>query len=192
MTPAEKVNETEKEEAECPVCYEPFGEDARALCCGHVFCHGCLVRTLVSASSPRAAPRGVIVCPVCRHLTFITPGIAAYERHQDKHHVLEVPHVEDHAPPLEERPRAAERFARSCSLLSGPPPQIFIISGHGRPMREEDLLSVGTSVTETLTRQGKCTTAVCIILLFLSFTLLAAAVGFIRWAFVPPRSRCTP
>ena len=60
----------EPTEPECPVCYESLSGRERTLSCGHVFCHDCLVRTLVSITGDGVI-RDTIVCPVCRHLTFI-------------------------------------------------------------------------------------------------------------------------
>ncbi|KAG7256107.1 hypothetical protein CRUP_014224 [Coryphaenoides rupestris] len=70
----------EPSDSDCPVCYESLGSPGvtgRTLSCGHGFCHDCLVRTLL-VGVPRAAdgvllllPDSSIVCPVCRHLTFI-------------------------------------------------------------------------------------------------------------------------
>jgi len=72
--------DSEPSDSDCPVCYESLGSPgvtSRTLSCGHGFCHDCLVRTLL-VGVPRGAD-GVlllladssIVCPVCRHLTFI-------------------------------------------------------------------------------------------------------------------------
>ena len=60
----------EPTEPECPVCYESLSGSERTLSCGHVFCHDCLVRTLVSITGDGVI-RDTIICPVCRHLTFI-------------------------------------------------------------------------------------------------------------------------
>ncbi|XP_030200238.1 RING finger protein 222 [Gadus morhua] len=60
----------EPTEPECPVCYESLSGSERTLSCGHVFCHDCLVRTLVSITRDGVI-RDTIICPVCRHLTFI-------------------------------------------------------------------------------------------------------------------------
>uniref|UniRef100_A0A8C9SHS8 RING-type domain-containing protein n=1 Tax=Scleropages formosus TaxID=113540 RepID=A0A8C9SHS8_SCLFO len=150
--------------SECPVCYEPLEEDARTLSCGHVFCHGCLVRTLVTGAGPRAAARGSIVCPICRHLTFITPGLATHGKLPDKRQILEVPSLEAHAPLLLAEPPqpALFRFASSCTWLPGRlgrprathparTTHIFVISNQGRPMAEEDQISVDTTTTTSAT-----------------------------------------
>ena len=52
------------------MCYESLSGSDRTLSCGHVFCHDCLVRTLVSITGDGVI-RDTIICPVCRHLTFI-------------------------------------------------------------------------------------------------------------------------
>ncbi|XP_010901788.1 RING finger protein 222 [Esox lucius] len=60
----------QRQESECPVCYEYFSDTERILSCGHVFCHDCLVKTLVCINRDGIV-RDTIICPVCRHLTFI-------------------------------------------------------------------------------------------------------------------------
>ncbi|XP_028905384.1 RING finger protein 222 [Ornithorhynchus anatinus] len=59
---------------ECPVCYERFRDlegAGRTLSCGHVFCHDCLVRYLLSRRAEGRVPQS-LVCPVCRHVTFLS------------------------------------------------------------------------------------------------------------------------
>ncbi|XP_029114121.1 RING finger protein 222-like [Scleropages formosus] len=199
--PAEKCASDGGTFSECPVCYEPLEEDARTLSCGHVFCHGCLVRTLVTGAGPRAAARGSIVCPICRHLTFITPGLATHGKLPDKRQILEVPSLEAHAPLLLAEPPqpALFRFASSCTWLPGRlgrprathparTTHIFVISNQGRPMAEEDQISVDTttttSATESLARRVRpnlCMSAFCVLLLLVTLSLLAGAAGVLRW-----------
>ncbi|KAJ7989960.1 hypothetical protein DPEC_G00309890 [Dallia pectoralis] len=57
-------------ESECPVCYDHLSDTERILSCGHGFCHDCLVQTIVSIHRDGIV-RDTIVCPVCRHLTFV-------------------------------------------------------------------------------------------------------------------------
>ncbi|XP_057673373.1 RING finger protein 222 [Corythoichthys intestinalis] len=56
--------------SECPVCYEILRGTERTLSCGHVFCHDCLVKMLISIHT-EGQIQNTIACPVCRHLTFI-------------------------------------------------------------------------------------------------------------------------
>uniref|UniRef100_A0AAY4BLV7 RING-type domain-containing protein n=1 Tax=Denticeps clupeoides TaxID=299321 RepID=A0AAY4BLV7_9TELE len=78
------------EAQECPVCYEGLADTARTLSCSHTFCHDCLVRTLVSISRDAVITRDSIVCPVCRHLTFITKR-TDLARDEKSRRILEVP-----------------------------------------------------------------------------------------------------
>ncbi|XP_034503168.1 RING finger protein 222 [Ailuropoda melanoleuca] len=60
--------------SECPVCYEKFRDlegASRTLSCGHVFCHDCLVKYLLSTRVDGQVQR-TIVCPVCRYVTFLS------------------------------------------------------------------------------------------------------------------------
>uniref|UniRef100_A0A8B9UTJ8 RING-type domain-containing protein n=1 Tax=Anas zonorhyncha TaxID=75864 RepID=A0A8B9UTJ8_9AVES len=60
--------------AECPVCYEkfqPLEHTHRRLSCGHVFCHDCLVKCLLSAKLDGQV-QSSIICPVCRYVTFLS------------------------------------------------------------------------------------------------------------------------
>lgn len=60
--------------AECPVCYEkfhPLEAMHRQLSCGHIFCHDCLVKCLLSAKLDGQV-QSSIICPICRYVTFLS------------------------------------------------------------------------------------------------------------------------
>uniref|UniRef100_A0A3B5A029 RING-type domain-containing protein n=1 Tax=Stegastes partitus TaxID=144197 RepID=A0A3B5A029_9TELE len=191
---------------ECPVCYESLSGTERTLSCGHVFCHDCLVKTLVSINSDGNI-RDTIVCPVCRHLTFIKRqkealvSLAA-DKDPDEGQTLEVPL------PLPLGPLQSARRASTESALSGVnwvahccrgisqrvrrqrlispshnASQIFIISAQGRPMAEEDALSVVMTVVQPQRRRRRriCTTARCLLVLLSAFTVLALVAATLPW-----------
>ncbi|XP_077939822.1 RING finger protein 222 isoform X2 [Gasterosteus aculeatus] len=192
---------------ECPVCYECLSGTERTLSCGHVFCHDCLVKTLVSINGDGNI-RDTIVCPVCRHLTFIKKqkdaivAVAAY-KDPGEGQTLEVP-----LPPppgrLQGARRAsggtspaevnwiarcyglmADRFRRQM-LISPRHTQIFIISAQGRPMAEYDALSVVMTVVQPRRRRRVriCTSARCLLVLLSLFTILALAAATLPWIFL--------
>lgn len=197
------------QDQECPVCYENLSGNERTLSCGHVFCHDCLVKTLVSINSDGNI-RDTIACPICRHLTFIRrqkEELASLEAKQspDERQTLEVP-----VPPPRPGLRQSARRASVDSLLFGVnwvihccrcacqriragrligpghnnTCQIFIISAQGRPMAEEDELEdVVTSVVPQPRRRRRriCTTARCLVFLLSAFTLLALVAATLPW-----------
>ncbi|KAK2515704.1 hypothetical protein Q9233_014217 [Columba guinea] len=60
--------------AECPVYYEkfhPLEAMRRQLSCGHIFCHDCLVKCLLSAKLDGQV-QSSIICPICRYVTFLS------------------------------------------------------------------------------------------------------------------------
>ncbi|KAK2515587.1 hypothetical protein Q9233_014100 [Columba guinea] len=60
--------------AECPVCYEkfhPLEAMRRQFSCGHIFCHDCLVKCLLSAKLDGQV-QSSIICPICRYVTFLS------------------------------------------------------------------------------------------------------------------------
>ncbi|KAK1877444.1 RING finger protein 222 [Dissostichus eleginoides] len=63
--------------------------------------------------------------------------------------------------------------------------QIFIISAQGRPMAEDDALSVVMTVVPQQRRQRRrrriCTTARCLIVLLSVFTILALVAATLPW-----------
>ncbi|KAM9346458.1 RING finger protein 222 [Symphorus nematophorus] len=199
--------DSQEDARECPVCYESLSGTERTLSCGHVFCHDCLVKTLVSINSDGNI-RDTIACPICRHLTFIKKqkeaalvSIAA-DKEPKEAQTLEVPFPL----PLGQL-QYARRASRDSSLrgarwishcfrgiservrrqrLISPghnASQIFIISAEGRPMAEEEALSVVMTVVQPQRRRRRriCTTARCLVILLSAFTLLALVAATLPW-----------
>ncbi|KAK2515667.1 hypothetical protein Q9233_014180 [Columba guinea] len=60
--------------AECLMCYEkfhPLEAMRRQLSCGHIFCHDCLVKCLLSAKLDGQV-QSSIICPICHYVTFLS------------------------------------------------------------------------------------------------------------------------
>ncbi|XP_053708473.1 RING finger protein 222 [Synchiropus splendidus] len=185
-----------EEARECPVCYEGLSGAERTLSCGHVFCHDCLVKTLVNNDGHI---RDTIICPVCRHLTFITKqkealvSLAA-EKSTGDGQTLEVPLP---PPPSQQVPSSdasslatrclrgvSERIRRQRLISpSHKASQIFIISSQGRPMAEDDALSAVETVVQPPRRRRRrlCTTARCLLVLLSTFTILALVAATLPW-----------
>lgn len=189
--------DNQEDALECPVCYEPLSGTERTLSCGHVFCHDCLVKTLVSINSGGNI-RDTIVCPICRHLTFIKKqkealvSLAA-DKNPDEAQTLEVP-----LPlPLVELQSArrvswiarcfrgiSERVRRQRVISpSHNASQIFIISAEGRPMAEDDAFRIVMTVVQPQRRRRRriCTTARCLFVLLSAFTVLALVAATLPW-----------
>ncbi|XP_060700220.1 RING finger protein 222 [Hemiscyllium ocellatum] len=154
---------SEEGSSECPVCYEKVSrqnQSLRTLSCNHVFCHDCLVKTVINQERQ---PRKV-VCPVCRHVTFLSKKSSRWSAGgKDAKQTLEIPLAPSATrdlrtlgaqlgappppPPPPPPPRSLlRRWMGSCgrSLAAARRPavgasQIFVISGRGRPMSEEEL-----------------------------------------------------
>ncbi|KAG8006914.1 hypothetical protein GBF38_022981 [Nibea albiflora] len=198
--------DSQEDAHDCPVCYESLSGTERTLSCGHVFCHDCLVKTLVSINSDGNI-RDTIACPICRHLTFIKKqkealvSLAA-DKDPNEAQTLEVPFP---VPPGQLQsarrtsgdtlPRGVNWIARCFRSLServrrqrliSPShnaSQIFIISTEGRPMAEEDALSVVMTVVHPQRRRRRriCTTARCLVFLLSAFTVLALVAATLPW-----------
>lgn len=194
-------------DTDCPICYDHLSSAARTLSCSHTFCHDCLVRTLVSINKDGVITRDNIVCPICRHLTFITKqNDTTLPRPPHADHTpktLEVPllgtHLSrsPHVPPLS----STGRFGCITQWLSGvsgwlhpqnwisprkKPSEIFIISELGRPMKEDDLDVLPTVVIPSSTRRRRthpkiCTTGRCLLFLLTIFSLLALITVTLPW-----------
>uniref|UniRef100_A0A3Q3IAZ5 RING-type domain-containing protein n=1 Tax=Monopterus albus TaxID=43700 RepID=A0A3Q3IAZ5_MONAL len=192
-----------KTKPECPVCFESLSATERTLSCGHVFCHDCLVKTLVSINSDGTI-KDTIVCPMCRHLTFIKkrkePLVSLVaDKDPGKEQILEVPL---HLPLVQLQsarggslPRGvnwishcfmgiSERLRRHWLInRSHNVSEIFIISAQGRPMAEEDALNIVMTVVQPQ-RQRRCkicTTSGCLLVLLSAFLLLALATATLPW-----------
>ncbi|XP_019962638.2 RING finger protein 222 [Paralichthys olivaceus] len=200
---------SQEDAQECPVCYECLSGTERTLSCGHVFCHDCLVKTLVSINSINSdgSIRDTIVCPVCRHLTFIRKqkealvSLAA-DKAAHEAQTLEVPlplpqgqlqsarHTSRDTLPrgvnwIARCFRGISERARRQRLISPGhnASQIFIISAEGRPMAEDDALSVVMTVVQPQRRRRRriCTTARCLLILLSAFTILALVAATLPW-----------
>ncbi|XP_004712993.1 RING finger protein 222 [Echinops telfairi] len=162
--------------SECPVCYEKFRDldgASRTLSCGHVFCHDCLVKYLLSTRVDGQVQR-TIVCPICRYVTFLSKKSSRWPSMLDKSsQTLAVPVGLPAGPPPDPRghtnPLAASqsvwRPSESPGRLPGSPggstplpldllpslprePQIFVISRHGMPLGEQDSVLPQRSLAE--------------------------------------------
>ncbi|NXT82847.1 RN222 protein, partial [Zapornia atra] len=156
--------------SECPVCYEklpPREARRRTLSCGHTFCHDCLVRCLLAAKLG-SQPQACIVCPVCRYVTFLSKGKAAWpptagtsprtlEMPLSPSSLSQLPKVEASKALVvpSQFVMPAPRFERCCRGGNGPTgtqgvpgelareAHIFIISDHGMPLVDADCSSLG-------------------------------------------------
>ncbi|TNM96801.1 hypothetical protein fugu_014957 [Takifugu bimaculatus] len=196
--------DSQEDAQECPVCYECLSGTERTLCCGHVFCHDCLVKTLVCINSDGII-RDTIVCPICRHLTFIKKQkdtLVSFVGDKNEAQTLEVP-----LPPLPPQLRGAQRASPDWQ----PPPgvrwlfqcsrglcerlrrqrlvnpnhnaSIFIISAEGRPMAEDDALRIVMTAVQPQRRRRRkiCTTARCLFFLLALFTIMALVAATLPW-----------
>lgn len=208
LSMASQKEDSQEDAQECPVCYELLSGAERTLSCGHVFCHDCLVKTLVSINSDGNI-RDTIACPICRHLTFIRKqkealvSLAAADKAPRQAQTLEVPLPLPQGQ-LQDARRASgdsspggdhwmsrcfrgisERLRRQRLIRpSHNASQIFIISAEGRPMAEEDALSVVMTVVQPQRRRRRvriCTTARCLLLLLSAFTILALVAATLPW-----------
>uniref|UniRef100_UPI0037E99704 RING finger protein 222 n=1 Tax=Semicossyphus pulcher TaxID=241346 RepID=UPI0037E99704 len=198
--------DSQEDAQECPVCYEGLSGAERTLSCGHVFCHDCLVKTLVSINSDGNI-RDTIACPICRHLTFIKKQKEALvslpmDKDPDEGQTLEIPLPLSLGQPQSTRRDSGDSLPRGVNWIghcyrwmservrrqrlirpSHKASQIFIISDQGRPMAEEDALSVVMTVVQPQRRRRRriCTTARCLIVLLSAFTLLALVAATLPW-----------
>lgn len=184
---------------ECPVCYESLTGRDRTLSCQHVFCHDCLVKTLLSISTDGNL-RNNIICPICQHATFIKKQkeelrSSSQDKNRGQLQILEVPFPG--AASKQERSyrfsrclsQRAENWIATCLGWMTTPvrrnkpmdrtckgSQLFVITMEHRPVAEVDEPIV--VVVQPLHRQ-RCTccevtgrTAI----LLVAFTLLAASL----------------
>ncbi|XP_037647332.1 RING finger protein 222 [Sebastes umbrosus] len=200
--------DSQEDAQECPVCYECLSGTERTLSCGHVFCHDCLVKTLVSIHSVGSTIRDTIVCPICRHLTFLKKQKEALLSLAEDKDPGEVQTLEVPLPAQPRELQDARRASTDSSLgevtwisrccmgvsdrirrqrLISPShnaSQIFIISAQGRPMAEDDALSVVMTVVQPQRRRRRiriCTTARCLLVLLSVFTVVALVAATLPW-----------
>ncbi|XP_037400470.1 RING finger protein 222 [Pygocentrus nattereri] len=190
------MDEEEEQGSECPVCYDSLQDSARTLSCGHAFCHDCLVRTLVSVNREGTVTRDSIICPVCRHVTFVTKLQGLLGRAGEKEQkILEVPSTSVARPASVHSGRChwisacgrwfSSRLSRQRLVCPKDSLQVFIISDMGRPMADEDVIDVGTNAVIHENTTGRswtmCTTSYCLLVLLIIFTLLALVAATLPW-----------
>lgn len=187
--------------AECPVCYESVSDAARTLSCGHAFCHDCLVGTFVCSNRDGVITRDTIICPVCRHVTFVTK-MQSLGGEKEKHaKVLQVPlrfAARTASAPRSRGGRCrrmtrcfrwiASRIRRQRLVCPKDSLQVFIISDLGRPLAEEDIVDVGTHavIRENTSDRGftMCSTSQCLLFLLIIFTILSLIAATLPWIFL--------
>lgn len=194
-------------ETDCPICYECLSGSARTLSCSHTFCHDCLVRTLVSINKDGVITRDSIICPICRHLTFIAKQndlVVTNHLGAQMQKTLEVPLLG--AQPVNNRStnlplnRSTGRFGwitRFFRVVSErfnsqglfrprkKTSEVFIISELGRPMKEDDIIPLpATTVILPIRRRTRpriCTTGRCLLFLLSIFSILALITVTLPW-----------
>ncbi|KAL1278639.1 hypothetical protein QQF64_025312 [Cirrhinus molitorella] len=186
----------EAQDSECPVCYESLSDSDRTLSCGHHFCHDCLVRTLVNTSQNGSIKRDNIICPVCRHLTFIKKFQGyTLSMVEDKKigKTLEVPSIPTPVVPVGSHTGCICSCLRSIScrlcrrrlVCPKDASEVFIISELGRPMTEGDVFDIGPTLAmqQDYSRNGQrfCTISCCLLILMITFTLLALVAATLPW-----------
>lgn len=188
-------------DTDCPICYECLSNTARTLSCSHTFCHDCLVRTLVSTYKDGVITRESIICPICRHLTFIAKQNSNSMTDKSRQ-ILEVPLADVQHSLSGELVDASHNyenfggfrcFGRIAHCLMTPSwltpkkksSEIFIISEFGRPVKEDDfmilpMMTLRPSARRT-TRFRVCTTGRCLLVLLSLFSLLALITVTLPW-----------
>ncbi|NWX04260.1 RN222 protein, partial [Caloenas nicobarica] len=156
--------------AECPVCYEkfhPLEAMHRQLSCGHIFCHDCLVKCLLSTKLDGQV-QSSIICPICRYVTFLSkkkalwppkartnswtlemplsPSSLSHLTKMEANNTLVVP--SHFVMPVQSFDR---RFSTGSSPMDSPgvpgklarEVHIFVISDHGMPLVNAECGSLG-------------------------------------------------
>ncbi|XP_072796746.1 RING finger protein 222 isoform X2 [Vicugna pacos] len=207
--PGAAMSEAESKDSsgsECPVCYEKFRDlegASRTLSCGHVFCHDCLVKYLLSTRVDGQVQR-TIVCPICRYVTFLSKKSSRWPSMLDKSsQTLAVPVGLPPVPPPDAlghtnpltvsqpvwRPSPSQGGQLPLDLPPGLPrePQIFIISRHGMPLGEQDSILPRRSLAElseaspapSSTRSFCCRSRA--LLLITLITVVAVVAAILPW-----------
>nr|XP_033816891.1 RING finger protein 222 [Geotrypetes seraphini] len=192
---------------ECPVCYErlhSIGITERKLSCGHIFCHDCLVKYLLTTKEEGPIQKN-IVCPLCRYVTFLTTKSLWLNESVESDQTLEVPFsptCSRHSPavgasntliipnsgvlPSEttDGQHDITSYRSSCSLdfttaennfVGGS--QIFVISDRGMPTDNEDTDSSAT----TQSTQRRCWRSPIILLVLLAVLVVAIVCTVVPW-----------
>uniref|UniRef100_H0X734 Ring finger protein 222 n=1 Tax=Otolemur garnettii TaxID=30611 RepID=H0X734_OTOGA len=185
--------------SECPVCYEKFRDlegTSRTLSCGHVFCHDCLVKYLLSTRVDGQVQR-TIICPICRYVTFLSKKSSRWPSVLDKSsQTLAVPVGLPSVPPPDSlghtnplamsqpiwRPAPGQaRLPASpgqsaqlpLDLLPNLPreSQIFIISRHGMPLELSEV-----SPAPSATRSFCCRSRALLLITLIAVVAVVAAI----------------
>ncbi|NXG47201.1 RN222 protein, partial [Psilopogon haemacephalus] len=197
---------------ECPVCYEkfqPLEAPRRQLSCGHIFCHDCLVKCLLSTKLDGQV-QSTITCPVCRYITFLSKRKAPWPpKVGGSPRTLEVPLSPSSLSQLTKMEGGntlvvpshfvmpVQSFGRGC----GSPERqkvpgelvreahIFVISDRGMPLLDADCGSLGrgsraesqSSVSYSSALGLKCCQSPIALAVFLIFTvsMLAAVLPWL-------------
>ncbi|XP_076398761.1 RING finger protein 222 [Peromyscus maniculatus bairdii] len=189
--------------SECPVCYEKFRDlegASRTLSCGHVFCHDCLVKYLLSTRVDGQVQR-TIVCPICRYVTFLSKKSSRWPSMLDKSsQTLTVP-VGLPSMPSPDRGGHTNPLAVSQQVWRQSPSQgtqlpldllptlpresqIFIISRHGMPLGEQDSVLPRRSLAEiseaspapSATRSFCCRSRALLLITLIAVVAVVAAI----------------
>ncbi|NXX46699.1 RN222 protein, partial [Tricholaema leucomelas] len=197
---------------ECPVCYEkfqPLEATRRQLSCGHIFCHDCLVKCLLSTKLDGQV-QSIITCPVCRYITFLSKRKAPWPpKVGTSPQTLEVPLSPSSLSHLTKMEASntlvvpshfvmpVQSFDQSCgSVDSQKVPgelvreaHIFVISDHGMPLVDVDCGSLGrrsraetqSSVSYSSALGVKCCQSpiALAVLLILTVSMLAAVLPWL-------------
>ncbi|XP_054249979.1 RING finger protein 222 [Indicator indicator] len=198
--------------AECPVCYEkfpPLEATQRMLSCGHVFCHDCLVKCLLSTKLDGQV-QSSIICPVCRYVTFLSKRKALWlPKAGTSPRTLEMPlspsslcHLSKAEPSNtlvvpSHFVMPAQSLDRCCSPVDWQKvpgelvreAHIFVISDHGMPLVDVDCGSLGrrsraetqSSVASSSALGVKCCQSpiALAVLLILTVSMLAAVLPWL-------------
>ncbi|XP_009908125.2 RING finger protein 222 [Dryobates pubescens] len=198
--------------AECPVCYEkfqPLEATHRRLSCGHVFCHDCLVKCLLSTKLDGQV-QSSIICPVCRYVTFLSKRKALWPpKAGTGPQTLEMPLSPSSLSHLTKTEASntlvvpshfvmpAQSLERCCSSVDSQKvpgelvreAHIFVISDHGMPLVDVDCGSLGrrsraetqSSVSSSLALGVKCCQSpiALAVLLILTVSMLAAVLPWL-------------
>ncbi|KAM6175925.1 RING finger protein 222 [Erethizon dorsatum] len=193
--------------SECPVCYEKFRDlegTSRTLSCGHVFCHDCLVKYLLSTRVDGQVQR-TIVCPICRYVTFLSKKSSRWPSMLDKSsQTLTVPvglPVPLPSVPSPDRTGHTNPLAISQPVWRSSPSQvpqlpldllpslpresqIFIISRHGMPLGDQDSMLPRRSLAEltevspapSTTRSFCCRSRALLLITLIAVVAVVAAI----------------
>ncbi|NXP77397.1 RN222 protein, partial [Ramphastos sulfuratus] len=209
---SESSPSTEAAPGECPVCYEklqPPEATRRQLSCGHIFCHDCLVKCLLSTKLDGQV-QSTITCPVCRYITFLSKRKALWPpKASAGPRTLEVPLSPSSLSHLTKMEASntlvvpshfvmpVQSFDQCCSSVDSQKvpgelvreAHVFVISDHGMPLVDVDCGSLGgrsraetqSSVSYSSALGVKCCQSpiALAVLLILTVSMLAAVLPWL-------------